>query len=358
MPTNVLIVDDQRELIRNLKAGIEGLKDEFVIQGVLSGEEALLEARFRKIELLVSEVRLPGLSGAELAIRIRRINPALKVVLTSGIASREIKKEIESAAPDAFFAKPFEMAEFLAACENLLGLLGAPGPLPSPQPELFTEEEPAADGKGIADRLASLRQGIQAVTAILLDGNGQIVVRAGELPEAEIETVLIPSLMAAFSTGQKISHFLKQAFPDNLQIFYGSAYDVVFSPVGNTYALLAITNGQALSARVGVVAEKIKSAIADLSGILESLGVTVSFADSVSVPPFLTELDTLVEIPAGEVDADLEALLAVPEAAPVPVDLDLFWDETESEQSGIGSLNADALSYEQALQLGLAPEDE
>src|SRR3954453_11211845 len=55
-----------------------------------SGREALriLEAR-PEIEVLFADVRMPGMSGPELAQVARRLRPDLRIVLTSGYVSRE-----------------------------------------------------------------------------------------------------------------------------------------------------------------------------------------------------------------------------------------------------------------------------
>ncbi len=361
MPFSVLIADDQREVIRALKSGLETLTEDVVVWGVMSGEEALLEARFKRIDLLISNVRLPGMTGFELVQRIRMANPELKTILLAAATSQEIRREVEKAGADTFYVKPINQADFLDTCERLMGLTkpGAmtPAGVIPPQGVVAPTPETGTPGKGVSERLLSLRQNLGALSVILLSDNGQVVVRAGDLPEPGIETMLIPSLMAAFSTGQKISQFLRKSSPQNFQIYHGAVYDLVFSPIGNTYALLTITNGDLLGINLGSIIEKIRLAISELSTTLERMGVSLTTDENIQVLPFLTEVDTLTEMAAEEVDPDLEALLNLETGPQMAGDLDQFWEATD-DQSGAGNLNADALSYEQALQLGLAPEDE
>ncbi len=62
----ILIVDDQREIARVLQSSLEGLEHELEISLAMSGEEAILELTRGDIDLLVADVRLPGISGLEL----------------------------------------------------------------------------------------------------------------------------------------------------------------------------------------------------------------------------------------------------------------------------------------------------
>ena len=77
----ILIVDDQREMRMVLRSGIESLGAEFQVVDVPSGEEALLEISMREIDLLVADVRLPGISGLELILRARAHKPGMSCLL-------------------------------------------------------------------------------------------------------------------------------------------------------------------------------------------------------------------------------------------------------------------------------------
>ena len=73
------------------------------------GEEAILYSSRNKVDLLVSDYRLPGMSGIEL----------MRVVVP--VPARG--KEVAEAGADAFFIKPVPMADFLDAVERHLDLV-------------------------------------------------------------------------------------------------------------------------------------------------------------------------------------------------------------------------------------------
>ena len=72
----ILLVDDQRDIVRLLHSALQTLGHELDIIDAPSGEEALLEASRRKIDLLVADYRLPGISGVEL---MRKIAAATRI---------------------------------------------------------------------------------------------------------------------------------------------------------------------------------------------------------------------------------------------------------------------------------------
>ncbi len=65
----ILIVEDQRDVRRLLRAGLETLELDLEIIDVPSGEEALLLSTRQPFDVLVADVRLPGISGLELKKR-------------------------------------------------------------------------------------------------------------------------------------------------------------------------------------------------------------------------------------------------------------------------------------------------
>src|SRR5512141_1393856 len=122
VPT-VLLVDDQRDIVRLLHSSLQTLGHELNIIDAPSGEEALLEASRRKIDLLVSDYLLPGISGVELMHKIQARSPELKVIFISGMTDRKVRKEMVNSGAVAIFDKPIPLADFLDAVERTLGLV-------------------------------------------------------------------------------------------------------------------------------------------------------------------------------------------------------------------------------------------
>jgi CheY-like chemotaxis protein len=85
MPGKILIVDDyapNRELIR------EALTDSpYEISEAVTASEALERLRGHKTDLVITDVRMPGLSGVELLKRLKKEYPDIVVILMSAFAT-------------------------------------------------------------------------------------------------------------------------------------------------------------------------------------------------------------------------------------------------------------------------------
>ena len=351
----ILIVDDQQEVRSMLRSGIETLGSEFSVVTVPSGEEAVLEISMQKFDLLVTDVRLPGISGLEVLRRMRTSYPDLKIILITGVLDPVIRRNVADAGADAFFLKPIEVADFLDAVERCLGIVEDKMPPSS----LLQDSDIPKDG--VADCLTKLRQDLDAFSAILFDERGRVVVQAGELPDgdAAVDT-LYPALMAGFSSGMKVSHFLGASRPESLTYFGGIKFALFFAPVSTSHALLVAGNAVQIDEQISHAMQFVYNASYDLQTILEHMGVSVKSEEPV---PAVDELDRFEE-DEGEFEEDLQEapiLDAIFENA-VPGtgktdELDAFWDSAADDVSEDVS-SGDVLSYEQALQLGLTPEDE
>lgn len=81
----VLVVDDESAIADTLSEILT--LSGYAAMAAYDGEEALETALLMPPELLITDVMLPGMSGIELAITIRRIFPDCKVLLFSGQAA-------------------------------------------------------------------------------------------------------------------------------------------------------------------------------------------------------------------------------------------------------------------------------
>jgi DNA-binding response OmpR family regulator len=81
----VLVVDDESTIADTLTEILN--RSGYAAMPAYDGESALESALLMPPELLITDVVLPGMSGIDLAITIRRIFPDCKIILFSGQAS-------------------------------------------------------------------------------------------------------------------------------------------------------------------------------------------------------------------------------------------------------------------------------
>ncbi len=113
----VLVIDDEagvREMLRDL---LEALGQEVWEAG--SGPEGLELLERQPMDLVCTDLGLPGMKGWEVAERVKARWPRLKVALITGWGVRVAPAELEAHGVDLLIAKPFQMKEILDALSAL-----------------------------------------------------------------------------------------------------------------------------------------------------------------------------------------------------------------------------------------------
>jgi signal transduction histidine kinase/CheY-like chemotaxis protein len=103
---NILLVEDE-EMVREMM--LEGLRREaYSVLAAGNAQEAisLLERHSRPIDLLLTDLMMPGMNGMELARRLMPLHPGMKVLLMSGYSEEEIGKFVQNAPGTAYLQKP------------------------------------------------------------------------------------------------------------------------------------------------------------------------------------------------------------------------------------------------------------
>jgi len=113
----ILIVDDDRNMTHTL-ADILALKGHETAEAA-SGPEAIEQARARTFDLVLSDIRMPGMNGVELHRELRRVQPGLPLVLMTAYAAKElIRQGLEEGVIDAV-DKPLDIQRLLDFLDRL-----------------------------------------------------------------------------------------------------------------------------------------------------------------------------------------------------------------------------------------------
>jgi putative two-component system response regulator len=118
----ILVVDDERPnrelLVRLLR------RHDYTVESVEDGEAALAAVERNRPDLILLDVRMPGLDGFEVCRRIKQ-RPATRltpVVLVTGLNDRQHKVKGIEAGADDFLSKPFDEEELTARVRSLVRL--------------------------------------------------------------------------------------------------------------------------------------------------------------------------------------------------------------------------------------------
>ena len=119
----LLVVDDDSDIVQVLKMGL--LKNRFLVEAFTNPDEALqsFKANAESYCLMLSDVRMPGLSGIQLARKVKEVNPNVKTVLMTAfeIKDNEFSTVFPSTQVDGFVQKPVGIKELT---DRILSILG------------------------------------------------------------------------------------------------------------------------------------------------------------------------------------------------------------------------------------------
>lgn len=304
---------------------------------VTSGEEALQKLNEAAVALVVTDLRLPGISGLELVEEVKRVNPQASAILITGNPTDEVRSRAEALGVISFLRKPIGTNAFLEAVERTLFPRSA-GDAPV---EVGTQDQPE-----MAERLTDLRRELGAESVMLVDDSARVTARAGDLADLDFDAAL-PPLVTAFTSGLKVSSVLGSLLPLNFQYFDGEAHDVYVTNVGAYFALvIAFRAGQG-AGRMGSVVHFGRRAADEILSALSQLGVPATQDETRQVPEPNRE-EPIPEIPRADLEAASDG---------VEKDMaDRFWDNAVLD-SKKAEAEGDALTYDQARKLGLLNDE-
>jgi CheY-like chemotaxis protein len=374
----ILIVDDQRDVARVLRTSLELLNRGYFILDVPSGEEALLELRRGGFELLVTDYRLPGMSGIELIQRARKLVPAIKAIVISAHKPDEIKEKLADVEVAGILEKPIDTEAFTKIVNKSVFGTEEPevtAPPPSPEPEV----EEKIDEDAIARELSALHIDLGAKGVAFVNKRGKVLLRAGSLDDMERFADLAGVLARSFASTAEISSYLGDQPSFDIHYYSGNRHDIYALSVGARF-FLAILFPSGSQKQMGPV---LRFGRPHVQAMLRALGeITAAPAEK---PPAAEPAPKPVESPeavrpspvkepAKGKEKEKEKASPPPpqekEAAPQPLpdldlenldldlsdlgDLDSFWEQAAGETTKVSE---DALSLEEAIKLGLVTKD-
>jgi len=118
-PPRVLVADDEAS-IRELLGKTLALA-EYHVDAVADGRSAIERLRADPYDLLIADLRMPGVDGLQLIREARRLSPVLKVIIITGYSSESAAIEAVNLGVNGYLTKPFRVAQVLSAVAKTLG---------------------------------------------------------------------------------------------------------------------------------------------------------------------------------------------------------------------------------------------
>ena len=114
----VLIIEDDEEM-RSL------LKDFFVEEGfetdsVSSGYDAFGIITKKPFDLVVTDIRMPGLTGLDILPRIKKIQPEVAIIVITAFGTEEVRRKAFERGAKAYLEKPIHFQELRGLIHDVI----------------------------------------------------------------------------------------------------------------------------------------------------------------------------------------------------------------------------------------------
>ena len=210
----ILVVDDNESVRTLMKRSL--IHAGYLVLEASDGQIALELMETKVVNLVLLDVRMPGMDGIELCTELRRRwdSLTLPVVFVTGLADREARVWCKAVGGDEFLTKPMDETELLIRVDNLLRLRRyhrrivahneyLEDMLNQRGEQVHAALSEARQGKALAKRLAGPRQRLAAVVEAL----GEI---AMELPPKVADDSALPGrLLSTVETLDELHSELK-----------------------------------------------------------------------------------------------------------------------------------------------------
>nr|WP_225937713.1 response regulator [Myxococcus sp. RHSTA-1-4] len=121
VPARILLVDDEESLRITLAANLE-LEGHTVLEAA-SAEDALKLLSEQSVDVVLTDIRMPGLHGVDLLRRIKQDRPDMPVVLMTAFTAEELVDDALAEGAFTVLPKPFDVAH---ALDTILRAVRAP----------------------------------------------------------------------------------------------------------------------------------------------------------------------------------------------------------------------------------------
>lgn len=265
----VLVVDDHFEMLELLRSMLELSNDECEVLAVPSAEEGLLELRRTHFDLVITDVRLPGMSGFDLVRRIQKLGRNTPIIMITAYSSFEGQKEADSLGVLRYFSKPLDTDAVLLAVQTALH--GEPAETEEVA-AAYRGNETTAVSATIRKRLQTLHTDTGATGLILATTEGQILFEAMTNRRSDFSR-LTPVLAQTIRQSFALSQHLDSELPNTIQYHAGEMVELYCANVGQSHFLTLFFDVHSRRGRIGTIWVFTQRAIKDLLDEMPLAGV-------------------------------------------------------------------------------------
>ena len=124
MKSRILLIEDDAGIVGGLKKELQ--VEGYEVAVAERGDTGLVQAQAQPFDVVITDLRMPGLSGLELVRQLHAVKPKLPIILMTAFGTTETAIEATKLGAYDYLLKPFDMAELLdlvaksVACNRLM----------------------------------------------------------------------------------------------------------------------------------------------------------------------------------------------------------------------------------------------
>lgn len=167
----VLVVEDKLSMARMLKSTLEGEGYKAVTAG--SAEDGLKAVDSGRVDIVLTDMKLPGMSGLDMLRRLREHRPLIPVIMMTAFGTIELAVEAVKAGAYDFLTKPFDTSHMLVLVEKALeaGRIASENLLLKEEfAESFGAPRIAGVSRALMDTVNLVKKGAPTKATMLLTG--------------------------------------------------------------------------------------------------------------------------------------------------------------------------------------------
>jgi CheY-like chemotaxis protein/predicted regulator of Ras-like GTPase activity (Roadblock/LC7/MglB family) len=261
--TRVLIVEDEPGLAMTLAASIrQASRNAYEVLVCNNPQEALANLTTTIYDLVISDLRLPGISGLELIGRVKQKSPGTHTILMTGYGSQDVEIKAK-AITDAYLTKPFDLPNVLALIQNIL----SPGTEQKPKTDVLLVENSLSAARKIMDEL---RFETKSPYAMLFYMHSPTIIDSGETGAVD-KTILNASLLSSMTASNELAQAFNAKRAFDMHYYDGDRYEIHLRKVNAEIVLALLIDLRETQMQIGGIRLYLKRAVESIRQISDQL---------------------------------------------------------------------------------------
>jgi len=118
----ILIIEDDEEMSSLLRDFIEG--EGYKAESVNNGSEAFRKLAKEPFDVIITDIRMPGLTGLDILPMMKKIQPEASIIVITAFGSREVSHKAMERGATAYLEKPIQLGVLRTLVDKMVSSKG------------------------------------------------------------------------------------------------------------------------------------------------------------------------------------------------------------------------------------------